>query len=221
MHEDRVSGMVLIGGTALGLITMSMHPSGADLLRSYDETVLRNTLAHGLAIAGIPATLLGLWVFTQRLRLAGAPVLASAGMSVYLVAAAAVLIAAVASGLTAPMVARRILESAGTEQETWRAFFAFNGMINQGFAAVYVVALGVAMLLWSAALWVTRMMPRALAALGLLVGIALVVLMLGGRPHLSVHTFGLIIVAVSLWMLGVGVGLISRRAPPLAPPIAP
>lgn len=213
MHEDRASGIVLIIGTALGLITMSMHPTGADLLRSYDDTVTRNTWAHGLAIAGIPATLLGLWAFSQRLRLGGAPVLANAGMSVYIIAAMAVLVAAVASGLTAPMVARRILESSGAEQETWRALFAFNGMINQGFAAVYVVALGVAMLLWSAALWRTQAMPRALGALGALVGLALVALMLGGRPHLDVHTFGLIIVAVSLWMLGVGAGLISRRPP--------
>lgn len=213
MHEDRVSGIVLIIGTALGLITMSMHPSGADLLRSYDDTVFRNTVAHGLAIAGIPASVLGLWAFTQRLRLAGAPVLANGGMSVYLVAATAVFVAAVASGLTAPMVARRILESSGAEQETWRALFSYNGMINQGFAAVYVVALGVAMLLWSAAIWRTQIMPRALGALGLLVGVALLALMFGGRPHLDVHTFGLIIVAVSLWMLGVGAGLISRRPP--------
>jgi hypothetical protein len=215
MHEDRTAARSLIAGTVMALATMAMHPTGTALLRDYDATVVRNAVAHGLAIAAIAPTLLGLLALTRRLRSAGAPALADGAMLVQSVAMVAVLIAGVASGLTGPMVAARLLDAEPAAAATWRALFSYNGMINQGFAAVYVAGTGLAVLLWSVAIWRTRALPRWLATLGAIVGGGLLVLILSGRTHLDVHTFGLIVLALSAWLLGVAARLL--QSPPPAP----
>jgi hypothetical protein len=73
---------------------------------------------------------------------------------------------------------------------------------------VYVVGLGAAIFVWSLAMWRTRIFPRAIAALGLAFGVALVGVVLAGLRHLDVHTFGLIVIAQALWMYAVGAMLL-------------
>ncbi len=212
-HHHRIAGWALLAGALLGLVTMALHPTGADLLRDYDTFAPKVILAHTLAIAAVPLTFFGALSLRRRLADAGATALADFGLVSFGLASVAVLIAAVASGLIAPMIAARILRSVGTEAEQARMLFSYNGMINHGFAFVFVGAAAAAMTAWSAAILRTSAqarIPRSLGVLGLLVGLGLLVITLAGRLRLDVHHFGMVVVAQSAWWVGIG-AVMARR----------
>lgn len=197
------AGVSLIVGSALGLLTMALHPDGSQLLRDLETYGPRTVLAHGLAIAGLPLSLFGPVAFSARLRVVGAPALGQLALLVYAAASIAAFNAAVASGFVSPMIAERYLALTGPEAELWLSLFRFNGMVNQGFAGIWVFGMGGAMLLWSLAAWRTRLLARSIAGVGLIVGGALVLFIGSGRTHLDVHTVGLIVLGQSVWMIAV------------------
>jgi hypothetical protein len=201
--RDVPAALAVVGGTALGLVTMALHPDGTQLLRDLERYGARTVFAHGMAIAGIPLLLLGLFAFTARLQAAGAPTLARLACIVYAMASVAAFNAAVASGFVAPMIAARLSAGSGADSELWSELFRFNWMVNQGFALIFVVGLGVAILLWSVAGWRTGALARWLAVVGVGVGGTLILLILSGRTHLDVHTVGLVVLGQSVWMVGV------------------
>jgi hypothetical protein len=219
-HDDRMGGWALIMGSLLSLTTMALHPTGADMLRDYDTFAPRSILAHSLAIAALPLSVFGWLALGRRLRAAGARGEADLGLVTYVLAAVAVLTAGIASGLVAPMLAERILEAGAESDAMLRALFRYNGMVNQGFAAVFVAASAAAMTIWSAGALRAGGLPRALAGFGLLVGLVLFGITVAGRLRLDVHHFGMIIVAQSAWSVGVGV-VLSRAAPPRTAPAGP
>ena len=59
MTDDRKGGAALIAGAVLGLLTMSLHPSGRDLLATgqFSPTAFLAGLAHAIAIASMRALL--------------------------------------------------------------------------------------------------------------------------------------------------------------------
>lgn len=213
MRDDRIGGWALVGGTLMGLVTMALHPTGRDLLEDYDRSAPLVVASHAIAIAALPLMLVGALALRRRLAAAGSPGLAEGGLAAYAVATVAVLNAGVASGLIGPMIARRLLESEGVEAGMARTLFAFNGMVNHGFAFVYVGLAAAAIALWSWAGWRTRALPRALAALGLAVGGALVAITLAGRLRLDVHHFGMVVAAMGAWTAWTGGVLIRRDGP--------
>lgn len=218
--DDRPGGWALILGSLMTLVTMALHPTGADMLRDYDTFAPRNILAHGLAIAALPLTVFGWLALGRRLRRAGAGAEAEFGFVTYALAAVAVLTAGIASGLIAPMLAARILEAGAEGDAMLRALFRYSGMVNQGFATVFVAASAAAMTIWSAGALRAGGLPRALAGFGLLVGLVLLGITVAGRLRLDVHHFGMIVVAQSAWTVGVGV-VLSRAAPSRTAPAGP
>lgn len=218
--DDRVGGWALILGSLMTLVTMALHPTGADLLRDYDTFAPRNILAHGLAIAAVPLSVFGWLALGRRLRAAGARTEAELGIVTFALAAVAVLTAGVASGLVAPMIAERILGAEAEDAAVLRMLFRYNGMVNQGFATVFVAASAAAMTIWSAGALRAGGLPRALAAFGLLVGLVLLGITVAGRLRLDVHHFGMIIGAQAAWTVGVGV-VLSRGALPRTVPAHP
>lgn len=207
MQSSRLAGLAVVFGTLCAVITMALHPTGAELLRAYDATAPRNALAHGLALVAVPLLLFGMREFSHGLASGGEDATARLAWMIYACASGCVVIAGAASGLIAPAMARRVL--AAPEVESWTALFTYTGVVNQAFATLYVIGLGLAMLLWSLSAWHRAALPRWLAGLGTVVGVAFVALMLGGRPHLDVHTFGAIVLTQAVWFLGVGLRLLQ------------
>jgi hypothetical protein len=90
----------------------------------------------------------------------------------------------------------------------WRALFNYNGMINQGFANVYVMAASLAIVLWSAAIVRSRAMSAALGVYGL-ISAALVILGVGaGHVRLNVHGFGMVVVLQAIFFIIAGANLL-------------
>jgi hypothetical protein len=189
MSNDSAAGLSLGISTLALLATMAMHPTGHDVVQGAASTLHRNAAVHTMAILAMPLALYGLLVLTRRLT---APNLPWIALLFYALACAAGMCAAVASGFIAPKVADDAV------------LFHYTGLLNQGFALVFVLAASIAIVLWSIAL--LRQIAW-LGVLGLIVGTLTFLAVGSGHVRLNVHGFGAVVVAHAVWMVCVAVVL--------------
>ncbi|HSS45322.1 MAG TPA: hypothetical protein VLO07_08280 [Thermoanaerobaculia bacterium] len=200
------AGLALITGALAGVVTMSLHPTGRDLLQSGEQAAhaaWRNAAVHWLALASLPLLILGFLGLSRLLGLRRAVV--SAAFITYALGCAAAMCAAIMSGLVAPSVARQILSADQSSRSTFEALLHYTGDLNQGFAKVYVAASSAAVILWSASILRTRALAGAAGTLGCLIGGGSLLALASGHLRLNVHGFGLFVVAQSAWIVLVGV----------------
>lgn len=201
MNTNQKAALALAIGTVGTFVTMGLHPNGAETI-SNASSGGANLLArgvHALAIAMLPLMLCGMLFLTLRLRAHFE--LAVTAYASYALAVFAVLIAAAASGLLAPAIADRMAMSEGVARELAMQQFRFSGQLNQAFAKVYVSLSSASMVLWSVAMRSTPPFPRSLMLLGVIVGLLGVAGIVSGQLHLSVHGFGLVVLAQGVWTL--------------------
>lgn len=210
MKRDVSSGILLIVGALAGMLVMSLHPTAHDLLEpgGFARQAHLNAMVHGLALAAVPALFLGLLGLTRRLAW---PELGVAALVAYGFGGVAVATAAVASGFVATEVIERMLAAEAGSRDIHRALLAYTGIVNQAFAKVHVVATSVALLLWSAAILKTRLMPRIVGHAGAVVGGAVLLAFFGGHLRLNVHGFGIVVALQAVWLIWVGVLLCRSR----------
>lgn len=213
MTDDRVSGLALIAGSACMIITMSLHPTGHDLLAPGQLAPMAQlTLGvHALALMSMPLLFLGALGLSQYLGTAERFSLAA--LVAYGFAIVAGMNAAVFSGLVAPGVARNILTSDPSRAEAWRIAFQYNGALNQGFARVLVVASSLAILLWSVSLVRNAALSRGVAIYGCMLGPLTMIAVISGHLRLDVHGFGVVLLGQAVWFIIVGSLLCRRRTP--------
>ena len=199
MKRDVVSGTLLIVGSAGGVVVMALHPTAHGLMNPESGPHLTqvNAMVHGLALAAVPAVVLGLLGLRRRL---GPSDLATAGLVAYGWASVAVLSAAVASGFVAPGVIAD------------EAFLSYTRLLNQGFAKVNVVASCVAILLFAWAILRKRSLSRVAGIVGAAVAAVILLLFLVGHLRLDVHGFGIVTFAQSAWLIWIGILLCREGA---------
>jgi hypothetical protein len=199
----------MIVGSAAGLVTMVLHPSGHDVVSNAASGAsnMLNRSVHLLAIVAQPLVLAGSLGLTARLS--ARRDLAFGGFAFYVIASFAVVIAALASGFVSPAV----ISGLDTADEARRAMMMselrYTGILNQAFAKIYVVLAGVAILLWSTAMLIGRELSRSLGFYGVLLGITLVMLMALNALRLDIHGFGLVAILVGAWFVWASVRLLK------------
>ena len=208
MRRDVPSGILLILSAVISVVVMHMHPVSHHLMDSPDsEGMARlNVLVHGAAIASVPLLLLGLWGLARRLSPSG---LTMPALVAHATGGVATLCAAVMSGFVGTDVIRRMSDADPAARGIWEALLAYTGMINQGFATVFVFASSIAILLWSVAILRTGRLSRIVAIVGLVVATLVLGAFVAGVLGLDVRGFGHIVVAQSVWLAWVGVLLLQ------------
>lgn len=210
MKHTKIYGIALILGTLGSVVTMIFHPTGHDLLNQPDEIARRNEIiavaVHILAIVSLPVVFFGLLGFCRRLGLENP--LVSMGLIVYGFGEIAVMSAAVLSGLVGPILTRKILESDEATQKILYALLMNNFQLNQGYTKVYVVAVAVAIILWSICLWKKGKLMQINAIIGFLVSVFGLIGTFSGHLKMDVHGFGLFTFAQAVWLILVAVFMI-------------
>lgn len=199
--RDRRAALALMTGTVATLVTMSFHPSGADTLHTASaggQNYLVRAV-HALAIGALPFMTVGMLALTLRMR--HWRDLAVLAFVTYSLAIVAILIAAAMSGLVSPALAELRARTPEGEQRMVMQLFHMSGVLNQAFAKIYVVLTGLAFMGWSLAMRAEPEFPRALGVLGILVGLVGIVGVASGHLRLTVHGFGAVVVAQSVWVL--------------------
>lgn len=206
--RDAASGILLLAGSLAGIVVMSLHPTGHDLMTAGGSEKLAqlNVIVHGLALAATPIVFLGLLGVARRL---GPSDLTTSALVAWGFGGLAVTSAAVASGFVAPGVIARIIAAEGSRVP--QAFLVYTGLWNQGFAKVNVVAYSVGILLWSAAILRSGRMARAAGIAGAVIGAGILLGFFSGHLRLDVHGFGIVTFAQSGWLIWLGI-LLCREA---------
>jgi hypothetical protein len=213
MTNDRVSGIALIAGSAAGLVTMGVHPTGAQMFApgQLQHVAHVNVAAHALALASLPVLFLGALGLSRRLSL-HAP-LVSAALVTYAFALVAVMNAAIMDGLVNTAIAPHIGVGDPAVADGWRLLFNYTGFLNQAFARVFTVASSIALALWSVAILRTAIFSHAVGVYGCVLAPITVLAVVSGHLALDVHGFGAIVLSQALWYIIVGVQM--YRAPAL------
>lgn len=200
-RTNRSAAIALVAGTVAGLITMALHPTGHDLVSnaSAGGANTLNMAVHSLALLGQPLLLAGLLALTLRLR--ESRDLAVLAYICFALAVAAVMIAAVASGFLAPETVREVASADDAQRAAMLRDLHYTGELNQAFAKVHVVFSGIALLLWSVAIFRERAMSRGVAVLGALTGAFQGIGVVSGRLQLDIHGFGLVVLLQGIWMV--------------------
>jgi len=211
MQRDRVAGIALIAGALVPLLVIGMHPTGHDLISdgAAQHQAMVNRLVHSIMLAAQPVLFLGLLGLSRYLGWSPLP---TAALVVYGFGIAAVLSAAVVSGFVAPGVIERVGSAESGAEPTYQALLVYSGLLNQGFAKVYVVSSGVAIMLWSAAILAAARLSRTAAVLGLVAGAALALGVVSGHLRLNVHGIVVVSLLQALWLVLVG-GQLFTAAP--------
>ena len=202
MTDDKKGGIALIAASFGGILTMGLHPTVRDLFApgKLPPMALLLVAAHALSVVSMPVLFLGALALSRRL--ASPDRLALAALVVYGFALAAVLVAAVVDGFVVPSLARAIMTAPPPATEEWRIAH-YNGLLNQSFARVFLVASSTSIVLWSVSILRSRTLAPSVAIYGLLVGPAVIAAVVSGL-RLDPHGAGSLILAQSLWFIVVG-----------------
>jgi hypothetical protein len=207
MTDNRMSGLALILGSAGSIITMALHPTGHDLVAPGQlGTVSHMVVAvHALALVCLPVMFLGAWGLSRQL--ASPDRISLMALVFYGFAAVAVMNAAAVSGFMSPYIAKQMAETDPATHDMWHAMFHYNGQLNQAFAMVFVVAVSIAILLWSVSIVKSKKFATAVGIYGCILGPATIVAVVSGHVTLGVHGFGMIVLCEAIWYIAIGAQL--------------
>lgn len=193
----------MIAGALMGLLTMALHPRGAD-------DVIRAPL-HAFAMMSMPIAFYGALILTRRLSAQGT--FAELALVFYGAAMFAGVIAATASGLLLSELAAKAGTLEGPTRTMFNSLMWYNIHLNEVFAKVMVGASCVAIGLWSVDILRTRLLRRSVALFGCITSVVLFGLLLSGWLEMSIHGFGSVVLLQGIWMILIGVELRAATIP--------
>jgi hypothetical protein len=208
MRNETIYGSALIASVLGMIVVAALHPTGHQVVSSAESAESYGLLAagvHALALASVGVTSFGLIGLSRRLGVGRADV---AGAAVaWAMAVIGVICAASFSGFVAPAAAKAIFAAEEADRHVFHALFTYNGMLNQAFAKVHVVASSVATVLWSIAMLRTGF-GRVLGIVGCVVSVGTVAALATGRLVMDVHGLAIVEWSQGVWLVWSGVLLI-------------
>ncbi len=205
MTRAQRSAVALIAGIVGSLVVMALHPTGSDVARVAAQggtnAVARNV--HILAIAMQPLLLVGTLGLTAQLR--RHVDLAVTAFIAFALGTVAIVVAASCSGLIAPALIEAGVKAADAAvRDGYLAQAHLIGRINQAMAQIWVGFAALGIVLWSFAMRGEAAFPLWIRGLGLLVGAAGIVHLVTNTLALDVRGFGIVVLVLATWIVGVG-----------------
>lgn len=201
MTTNQKAALAIITGTFCGLVTMSLHPTGHDVVASLSSggKGSLNVAVHSIALLGQPLILMGLLAFALQFR--AERTLAVGAFVLYAWGSFAIMIAATASGFISTALLKATLNEQGPSGDFARSALRYTGLWNQSFTKVFVAFSSLAILAWSVAMIREKVFSRSLAIYGIISGCAALALTLSGSLRFDIHGFGAIVLAQGIWLV--------------------
>ena len=211
---DVAAGLILISAALASVTAAAHHPvikahGRDDLFAQIRETAVADRFVHGALIVCTIALLFALFRFAQRLGTQRATVLL--GLISYVFGAAAMISAALVDGFLAPEIGSSYLQAASNTPDDGVALLRFCSLAIQVFTKTGVIAVSVAILLWSAALIRAGRGPLLAAIVGVAVVLLQVYVLTHGGSAITAHTIIPIVIAMAVWYFAIGLLLIAGR----------
>jgi len=212
MKQDRISGIAIIVGSLMAILTMALHPVGGDLQRDIDYLTRAAPVAFWVHVLALVAIAVQAFGFVGFFRSLGPDLaFARAGLISLIIAWIAVFGAAVAGGILSTGIVELYPQLDASEQTAMHVLWNYNGMVNQTLGRIWVVGTCLGVLPWSALMWPHSIPWKIASVLGLAVGGIGLLSIVTGQLRLNVAGASLFVAGFSLWAVLVG-GLLCRRA---------
>ncbi len=199
---DRTTALIIGIGSLAAIFAMAHHPSIAhaslaDAVLELGRKRVSNEIVHGALIALMLAIFIA---FVDAARSFGWQLgRIRVALVVHAFGVACMSGAALINGFAVARLASEYARKSGAELETLQPLLRLCFALNRVLAEAGTAAFSVAILAWSAALVARRGSARAVALLGLAVGIAPPLALIAGWIELDVGGMGLVVLAQSIW----------------------
>jgi hypothetical protein len=212
--SGRTAGVWIALASLLSVAFMAHHPTyGGKGLAEFVDRVQRgavtNEVVHGALVALSGVLCCGFTFLASRLGMSSFAV--RAGLVAYGTGFAAMAAAASASGFVVPQLVIHYNSPTPADLEAMRHLLGLVHAANQVCSRLGVVALSLAVVLWSASLVGRPGLPRAVGILGFVAGGLPVVALLSGHLRMNVHGVLAFLLAQTVWNLAVAALLIRNR----------
>lgn len=215
-RTEQASGISLLMGSILMIITMVFHPYSGDLehLSRVSTAII---ITHSLAILSIPFLVFGFRGVLKRLYDEPLfPVFAFVTLSVGLVA---VLCAGALNGLVLPIFVETVRETSSESASAVALILRYNMAMNHAFDYIFIGFTCLSVISWSIAILRTRAYPLWTGYAGLLIALSAVVLPATGFNLLSVHGFGMFIFGFTAWAIILGMFMVKTDKKTVTNPV--
>ncbi|WP_149276632.1 hypothetical protein [Pareuzebyella sediminis] len=205
-HYFKSTGVSLISGALLIIVTMVLHPSGGSI-----EQIIRIsktiTIAHSLAIFSLPILLFGFYGLT--LRLMDKLKLSVLGFIVIAFGLIAAMFAALFNGLTLPYFLSQYADRLDENIEILKPITNFSFAVNVPLDYVFIIACCLAILIYSFIILFEGKMPKWIGYLGFFITLFSIVGGLTDFVFTSLAGFRIFTFSIAAWVLSSGAYLIK------------
>jgi len=202
------SGWALLAGCLLMVVTMVLHPTGGNF-KHILAIASMGIIAHSIAIASVPISLVGFWGLHQRLK--QTPFLSRLGMAFMLLALIAAALAAAINGLALPLYVQRYAEATPELIEQLIPILRYGTALNHAFDFMLMGGVGVSMLIWSICFLQNTGIPRWIGYLGIILCAGLLGSFIFGFYLVDLQGFRLFIFGWVIWVVATGISLIRMQ----------
>lgn len=208
---DITAGLILILSALGSLIAAAHHPvikarDASELFVQIKESALTDRLVHGALILFMVAQVFAFCRFARRQGIHRAPVLL--GLIFYILGIVAMTGAAFIDGFLAPEIGAGYLSGPQPTADAGLAFLRLCSIAVQLFTKSGVIAISIAILLWSISFVRTGRGPLLAAIIGVIAALSQAYIFARGSV-ITAHTIVFIVVAQMLWYFIVGL-LLTR-----------
>lgn len=206
------SGISLLVGSVLSILTMSIHPSGGNLEQII---AIKRILifSHSIATFCVPVIAFGLLGLSKFLS-------ASSNLSVLAFSIAAfglfgVMQAGIINGLVLPEFASKYIDGS-TDRLLIEAIIDYGATFNKSLTYVFMAAITTAISIWSVIMVTTGALSKLLGYYGLLIVSLGVTSLLLRFNFLTVAGFGAFIFGLASWLIVASILLLISSLKPLS-----
>jgi len=193
----KASGISLLAGAVLATLTMAMHPVGGSMAEIAAKKGIF-MFSHALAIVSIPFIAFGFWGLATALATKSR--ISFLAFSVTCFGLIAVMMAGTVNGFVLPMFASNYAGST-MDISVVQAIRDYGWLIGTAMDYFFIVALSLAILIWSVIVIITGQLSKWLGYYGLLMVVVTVLGLLMKFNFTTVLGFGLFIFSLVSWII--------------------
>ncbi len=192
------SGIALVLGAILMILTMVLHPVGGDFEHLL-QIASMGIIVHSIGILSIPISAFGYWGLLKQIE--SKSIFSRVGFVFTISSLFAVLIAAAINGLVLPLFIQDYQMATSEVIDTIRPILSYNFAINQTFDYIFIGFTLLSVSSWSIAILQTRVFPKWLGYYGIILSIIAILLISSGFFFLDVFGFRVFIFGFVSWVL--------------------
>ena len=197
----KYSGISLVLGAALLILTMVLHPMGGST--EYIIKISRIIIiSHSIALLGIPFITFGFYGVYRRLcDDTGLSVLAFISNSLAMMAA---VLAGTINGLATPFFANKYHDRIAEVKDQLGMVMQYGFALNKALDLILIISFCISMMTWSFLIIWKQQFSSWLGWLGILISLLALFGSIFGFNFISVTGFSIFIFGISVWILGLG-----------------